>query len=236
MNEAELKHTILNKLMFVPSATYGELHAVTGNHDLFNYHLRELVNRGLVAKEKSTYSLTGQGRQQVALMEEDGKYQKQFKVGMFIDLFRKYKGKWQMYLYKRLKHPHYGYIGDITGKLKWGESLEDNLKRELQEELDIVPTKYDIAGMNRNLFRNETGEVVGDGVFISFYVTEWTGEPQSKNIEGEYFWHDIDDILNLEPIFREGLEFGIPKKLAYLEKTEKLIPFIVEQGADQLKY
>jgi len=222
--------------MFSSSLSYGQLHKITGNHDLFNYHLRELVSKGLVVKTDSTYSLTQHGRQQVALMEEDGQYQKQFKVGMFINLFRKHKGKWQMYLYKRLKHPHYGYIGDVTGKLCWGESLDDNLKRELMEELGIVPTKYIIAGVNRNLFRNEAGDVVGDGVFISFYVTTWTGEPKSKNMEGEYFWHDLDDVLSLEPIFREGLEYGIPKKLAYLEGKSPYSPFIVEHGADKLKY
>jgi len=236
MNDAEIRLAILNKLMFSTSISYGELQKVTENHDLFNYHLKELVAKKLVSKNASTYSLTEAGHQQVALMEEDGKYQKQFKVGMFINLFRKEKGKWQMLLYKRLKHPHLGLIGTVTGKLRWGDSLHDNLCRELEEELGVVPTTYEIIGTAREIFRNNDGEKVGDGVFFIFYVTKWTGTPNEKSIEGEYFWHDIDSILGLENIFREGFESGIPHMKQYLDDRENFSPYVVENGEDKLRF
>jgi ADP-ribose pyrophosphatase YjhB (NUDIX family) len=236
MNEAELKHAILNKLMFVPTATYSELHEITENHDLFNYHLRELVNRGLIAKEKSSYTLTTQGRQQVALMEEDGKYQKQFKVSMFINMFRKHNGKWQMYLHRRKKHPHYDYVGAITGKLKWGDSLESNMTRELQEELGVKPLKYDVVGVHREIFHDEQGERVGDGVFFVISVTEWEGVPIEKNIEGEYFWYDLDKILDLDKIFRQAFTTWLPFHKKYLRKQGKCAQQVVEEGKDLLGF
>ena len=236
MDKAELKITLLKKLMFASSLTYSELHKITDNHDLFNYHLRELVTKGLVQKKESKYSLTQPGRQQVALMEEDGMYQEQFKVSMFINIFRQHRGKWQMYLHRRKKHPHYDYIGAVTGKLHWGQSLEDNLKRELEEELTIVPINYDLVGVHREIFHDEAGAEVGDGVFFVISVTKWEGNPIKMNIEGEYFWCNIDEILKLDKIFRKAFATWIPFHKKYLENPAKFKQQVIEQGQDRLGF
>ncbi len=236
MSDMDVKTAILKRLMFADKILYSDLHKVTENHDLFNYHLRELIARGLVVKADKYYSLTEAGRQQVSLMEEDGKYQKQIKVSMFIDLVRWRNGKPQMLLYRRLKHPHYGYIGAITGKLQWGTSIAENLERELMEEIGVVPTKYSLIGLHKEIFKNEKGEVVGDGAFFVIVVTEWEGEPRLKSIEGEYFWHDIDDILNLEKIFRGGFEYGLPRLQQYLASPETATSYIFENSEDRLAY
>jgi DNA-binding HxlR family transcriptional regulator len=101
--DLDLKNKILNELMFKESTTYGELEKITDNHNLFNYHLKELQTKGLIEKQGKRYALSLEGRKVVALMEEDGKYQKQIKVSMFIDIIREVDGKHQMLLYKRLK-------------------------------------------------------------------------------------------------------------------------------------
>lgn len=234
--EAELQKKILNKLMFVQDAKYSELEALTDNHDLFNYHLRELTSRDYIEKKGSTYSLTSKGRQYVAFMEEDGQLQKQIKVGMFILLVRQNNGVTEMLLHKRLKHPHYGYIGAVSGKLKWGDSLDDNLARELKEELDVVPTEYKLTGVIREVFSDENSEKVGDGVFFEFIVEKWEGTPTEKNEEGEYFWYEIDKILELENIFRTGFEKGIPHIKKYLQDKTRNYKYLIENGTEGLKY
>jgi ADP-ribose pyrophosphatase YjhB (NUDIX family) len=236
MTETEMRKSILVKLMFSQEIKYGELQKITDNHELFNYHLKELVAKGYVAKNNSIYSLTETGKQQVALMEEDGERQKQFKVGMFINIVRKQDNKYQMLLYKRLKHPHFGYSGAVTGKLKWGDSLKENLARELDEELKIVPTQFKNIGVVRETFLNEMGEKVNDGVFFVFAVTKWEGTPAEKSEEGEYYWHDIDNILNLKKIFRLGFERGLPYLEKYLKEPESFSQYILENGEDKLGF
>jgi len=240
-SQTDLQQKILNKLMFTTGCRYGELQRVTDNHDLFNYHLKELLQKELILKQKLAdsninYALTEKGRQLVALMEEDGQIQKQIKVGMFIDLIRKEKGNYQMLLHKRLKHPHYGYSGAVTGKLKWGQSLEENLKRELMEEIRVVPLHYQIIGTVRELFRNEQQEIVGDGVYFVMVVDDWVGKVNYKSIEGEYYWHDIDRILELNKIFRTGFEKGLPYLNWYLVEGKDSKPYIIENGSEGLKY
>jgi ADP-ribose pyrophosphatase YjhB (NUDIX family) len=236
LNDLDLRNSILKELMFKKNSSFSELEKITDNHDLFTYHLRELQTKGFVVKKDKCYELTQIGRQSVAFMEEDGKYQKQIKVSMFIDLIRVVNGKYQMLLYKRLKHPHYGFIGAVTGKLKWGDTLEENLKRELDEELGIVPLEYTNIGVAREIFRDELGEKVGDGVFFIFVVTKWRGVPAESSIEGEYFWCDIDEILNLDKIFRSGFENGLPKIKEFLKSRESFSPYIIENGTDKLEF
>lgn len=236
MTDIDLKNKILNTLMFKEETLYSELEKITDNHDLFNYHLKDLINKGLVEKENNKYRLSISGRQTVALMEEDGKYQKQYKVGMFINLIRKVNGKKQILLYRRLKHPHFGYVGSVSCKLTWGSSLTENLKRELFEELGIELVKYEIIGVNHELFQNEKGELVGDGIFFVSVVTEWKGEPAEKSIEGDYFWCDIDNVFEVENLFKESMQQRIPEILKYLENPDTYQRFVFENGFEKCNF
>jgi ADP-ribose pyrophosphatase YjhB (NUDIX family) len=233
-----IRKLILSRLMLASEAKYSELQKDITNHDLFNYHLRELQKNGYVTKNNNgCYVLTPMGRQQVALMEEDGSSQKPFKVGLFISLIRRKGNSYQMYLFTRLKHPHYGYSGDITGKLKWGDSLQVNLQRELEEELGIQATKFDMLGVFKKTFRDEGGRIMGEGVYFQFVVTEFVGTPANKSPEGEYFWCDLDKILSHKEIFRETLELSLPKIRQYLTRNQAPIEqFVIEQGPEKLKY
>lgn len=234
--QTELQKAILNKLMFSLGLKYSELHEVTDNHDLFNYHLRYLHEKGYIEKKDNLYILTAEGRKYVGFMEEDGKIQEKFKVGMFIDIVRKVNNKTELLLFKKLKHPHYGYIGTVSGKLKWGENIETNLKRELKEELNIEPLKWDIIGVVKEIMLNEKYEKVCDAVFFIVTVTEFVGEPELKGIEGEYFWYDIDEILKLDKIFKKGFEKGLPPLKEYLKNHDEYKPYIIENVSDPLVY
>jgi 8-oxo-dGTP pyrophosphatase MutT (NUDIX family) len=114
--------------------------------------------------------------------------------------------------------------------------MQSNLERELQEELQIVPKEFANIGVVREVFRNEQGEKVGDGVFFVIVVTKWEGEPAEKSEEGEYFWCDIDKIMSLEKIFRTGFERGLPKLKEYLQNPKKFSSYIFENDFDNLGF
>lgn len=77
------------------------------------------------------------------------------------------------------------------------ESLEEALKREILEELGVIPTMFkslsneNIPGINNNLLR-------------PFIVTAWTGEVPQKVLDKEdphpLEWVEIDRALDLLPI------------------------------------
>ena len=126
---------ILKNLMFKKSSSYSEIQPEGTDHDLFNYHLKELMSKGFIEKIGSDYELSQKGRNLVSLMEEDSSLQKQFKVGVYISMTRKNtEGNYELLLYRRLKHPHYGIVGTVSGKVKVGETLIETVKRELLEQ------------------------------------------------------------------------------------------------------
>lgn len=233
---SEMQIEILRQVMFGNKMSYSDIHEITENHDLFNYHLRELVKSEYLSKDSGIYSLAKKGKQFVSHMEEDGTSQKQFKVSMFIDLIRREKGKYQMLLHRRLKHPHYGYIGAVTGKLKWGQCIKDNVSRELEEELDISVNEMKVIGVVREIFKNKEMELVGDGVFFVIVVEKWEGDIPEKGEEGEYFWCDIDKILELDRIFKKGFEVGLPHLERYLKNRKEYAPYVIENGTEGLEY
>lgn len=102
--------------------------------------------------------------------------------------------------------------GAINGK---GENLEDALKREMIEELGIVPVKFelltdeDIPGLHKNILK-------------PFVVTSWQGEiPKFILDKKDPFpleWIEIDKALNVLPI--ESTKKIIEVLKNYLLKTK----------------
>ena len=54
---------ILRELMFHKNMSYTTLSEACKDHDLFNYHLKELSNKGYILKNNRGYALTDQGKE-----------------------------------------------------------------------------------------------------------------------------------------------------------------------------
>lgn len=82
------------------------------------------------------------------------------------------------------------------GAINQFEELEEALKREMREELGIVPTKFelltneDIPGLNNNILK-------------PFVVTSWEGSVPKYILDKEdpfpLIWVDINKAINLLP-------------------------------------
>ncbi len=88
----------------------------------------------------------------------------------------------QIYITQRLTGKDFAqYFEFPGGKIETGESPEDTLIRELQEEIDITPLQY-------QLFHQFSFEYPQKHIDFYFYqVTQWQGMPFGK--EGQQgFW------------------------------------------------
>lgn len=81
----------------------------------------------------------------------------------------------------------------LGGKAEQGETTERALSRELGEEIEIVPIRF------------EPFEVLGDNgdrgaaLYHFFVVTSWDGEPTLANHEhSELRWFDLREARNLD--------------------------------------
>lgn len=196
---------ILRTLLFTSDARFSELNTTKISNDHFTFHINQLVELDLIIKnDNKKYQLTQQGKEFANRMDTDNaKVEKQAKVAVLLVVVRKNQKKTEYLIQKRLKQPFYGFYGSITGKVKWGESLQTAAEREFMEE----------TGLH--------GRAIAKGVV---HVTEYSTE---KNLlEDKFFFiHSVD---NLSGKLIENFEGGMNswKTEAEIKKLSNVFPLL----------
>lgn len=154
-----------------------------------NYHLKKLLEVGFVTKKRTVYSLTDIGKDYFNLMDEETDLiEKQPKTSIIIHGIRKRKGKVEHLLVKRLRQPYYGKVGRVTGKVRFGEKLQEAAARELLEETGLTAKTFELEEIYRKIRKREDGTWVQDVIFYIFFVTGFSGKFISKTPYQENFW------------------------------------------------
>jgi len=194
---------ILSKVRFFEAgARYSQLQIKEIENDLFNYHLQKLVKDGYLAKGSEVYRLTELGKSVVTnIDEEDNKAEENYKVSVYMCLVMERK----VLLYRRKKHPQYGYVGLPSGKMKYGERIVDAAARELLEETGLR-AEFKIVGNLRQIRKNSSGKVIEDGVFYVCFADGYRGQFGREGKEGEFFWAGLDEVAGMEKLFRPSVE------------------------------
>ncbi|HEY1074642.1 MAG TPA: NUDIX domain-containing protein, partial [Patescibacteria group bacterium] len=133
---------ILRELLYKPEARFSELNVTNLTSDHFNFHIQQLIHAALVEKsEGAKYKLTSSGKEFANRFDTDTPnnitIEKQAKIGVAVCCVDTQDGEIKYLLQQRLKQPYYGYWGCMTGKIKWGESVYETAKRELEEEMGV---------------------------------------------------------------------------------------------------
>jgi DNA-binding HxlR family transcriptional regulator len=136
---------ILNHLLLVPSARFSDIQRTLNlDSDYVTFHLNALVKAGYVKKAESNYSLTPQGKEYSNRMDTDEQViekQPKLSIALIVE-----NNNGQFLAQQRLKQPYYGYWGRPTGKIRWGETMEQAAARELLEETGLTAT-WRITGL-----------------------------------------------------------------------------------------
>lgn len=200
--ESDIQRKILSKIRFFgQGAKYSDLKVEKVENDLFNYHLKQLVAKNYLLKEKNLYFLTTKGKSLVTnIDEEDLKTPPTYKVSVYMVLLT--DGK--VLLYKRLKHPQYGYTGLPSGKIRFGENILATAKRELNEETGLI-ADFEIVGNLRQIRKNAEGEVIEDGVFYVCLADKFTGTLIKESKEGNFFWNAVSDVVKIDKLFKPSV-------------------------------
>lgn len=131
----KLQRTIIRRLLASPALRYAQIKPKLTEGNLFSYHLRKLIQDGLVAKDKESgqYSLTSNGKLFVdRLSMETLTPRIQPKIVNMLIIKNK---KHEYLVYKRKRIPFIGKIGFPHGKIHLGESVFAAAHRELKEKI-----------------------------------------------------------------------------------------------------
>lgn len=134
-----LQQSILVKLMHHPGLNFNALWDKNGESNTFAYHLKSLVETGLVEKKDEGYFLTTQGKTYVTHLDgATGKTTNKPVVCSFILGYIPEENK--ILINIRKKEPFYDYLGISGGKIEFGSSPLETAQKELLEETGLHGT------------------------------------------------------------------------------------------------
>jgi 8-oxo-dGTP pyrophosphatase MutT (NUDIX family) len=219
LNQAQT--SILRELLFRPQAGYAELQKPTGlGSDHFNFHIKRLVELGLVAKTKDgQYKLSTAGKEYSNKLDTDtNTVERQPKIAVIIITERlNAAGETEYLFHQRLKNPWYAYWGFPTGKVKWGESLFETSARELLEETGLEGNHEWLGIYHERAYLDDSDQAVEDKIFNVIHCTNTTGVLVEDFEGGHNEWLTHTQILSLPKKYQSWeTEFGFLKKSGVL--------------------
>jgi 8-oxo-dGTP diphosphatase len=180
---------ILKKLATTPSARFHELNVPFLESEHMNYHLQKLVDIGLVIKTNGEYALSNFGKDYANLMDDEVVHlEKQPKTSVLLRVVREVEGEIQHLLCRRLKHPYFGKVGRLSGKVQFGETLVEAARRELFEETGLTADNPILEHIYHKLRTDENGRCVQDVLFYRYLIVNPAGTLIETTDVQENFW------------------------------------------------
>lgn len=195
LNKIQIK--ILTNILRSEGLKYSQARPKTIENDLYNYHLKFLVKKGFVIKRINKYVLTIKGKKFVQRLDASGNIKEYFRFSVLPYTVRIENGKKEILLHKRKRHPYYGDIGTVSGKVNLGEKIEDAAARKLKEETNLG-CKFKFIGVLREIRRSKDKEIIEDTLYHVCYGENPNGELIKMNKFGEHFWDTFDNALKYQ--------------------------------------
>jgi ADP-ribose pyrophosphatase YjhB (NUDIX family) len=202
-----VQYEILKVLLFKPEARFSELNTTELTNDHFNFHVKTLLNWGLIAKlDSGKYILTDMGKEFANRFDTDNNtIERQPKLTMSIICIKIENGVKKYLLQQRLKQPFFGYYGGVTGKIKWGETVQEGAARELLEETGLT-ADLTLVGITHRMDNKNDGETQEDKYFFAFRGENVRGNFTEEFEGGKNFWFSYEELIKLDKLFRGMLE------------------------------
>lgn len=196
-----LQMSILKNLTYTQRLKFSELkEKIKVNNTHLSYHLKALLNLGLIKKEGDSYSLTKQGKVFVSHLDKDNlMIEKLPKVVSLVIAEKVEAGKTKLLIQKRTKEPMYGFSGFVAGKVKQGELAIEAAERELVEETGLEADFKHKFVLHEILYHKEK-DIKFDGVLCVFLATNVRGDMINTK-EGENKWVSEKEFYKISPKF-----------------------------------
>lgn len=198
---------ILRELLLANTLNFSALTRSTGlTSDHANFHVKQLLENGFVEHVPKTYGeyrLTRKGKEYANRMDTDeNKIEKQPKLSVVLVVVN---DKGEHLQQERLKQPYYGYWGHPTGKIRWGETMEEAGARELMEETGLTADLTPL-GFFHKLDYDNNGDMLEDKYLCLIYGTNPRGELKEYSDGQRNVWLSDEEFEKKEKRFGNAEE------------------------------
>lgn len=204
---------ILRSLLFHPERKFSEL-APGVPSDQLSFHIKRLVELSLIQKSGEGYTLTTAGKEYANRFDTDPArmaIERQPKVGVLVICVAKDSKETRYLVQQRLKQPYYGFYGFMTGKVRWGETIEETATRELEEETGLQ-AKLTLVAIKHKMDYAPTGTLLEDKFFFVFRGENASGKLIEQFEGGRNVWLTREEIMKLPDLFD-----GVSDAFAFVE-------------------
>lgn len=218
---------ILTHLLKTNGAKYTSMRPVEVENDLFYYHLKFLLDAGLIYKADGLYFLSEKGKKLVTddvPIDAAGEIYNLFRVNTLSCVLKKVDGKLKILSQMRKCHPFYGNIGIIGGPVNKGFTIEESASHQVKKETGM-DVQFKEAGLIRHLRYTSSGDLFSDHFHHVCVAVITEGEPEADNDFGVHFWSDIETAIKFEQHSSQG-SLTLVEYLKKLSESEvEAIPY-----------
>jgi ADP-ribose pyrophosphatase YjhB (NUDIX family) len=150
------------------------------------YHLKAVLDEGLIKKAGTLYKLTAQGKQLVDRMSM-GEFRERIQPKIVTLIVCRRDDDGSYLLYRRGRQPFLGKVGFPYGKIHLGERVEDAAKRELKEKTGLTAPVLTYRG-DVYITVHDEEELVTHMLCHVFFGANPTGTLTRNSQIGECFW------------------------------------------------
>ena len=222
---------ILAKLANAPKLRFSELQIYNLESEHMNYHLQKLIEIGLVIKLDNHYLLTNLGKDYANTLDDEFKnVEKQPKTSVLLYVVKEVDGKHYQLVSRRLKHPYFGKVGRLTGKVQFGETISDAAKRELYEETGLITRNPILETVYHKLRHDQNNTCVQDVIFYRFFINDTTGVLIPNTPWQDNIWISREGFENS---FENNSELDFFEDYKFTERTEPTPFQFIETVAEE---
>jgi ADP-ribose pyrophosphatase YjhB (NUDIX family) len=218
----------LSKLKNAEKLRYSELQPAKVANDLFNYHLQQLVKKGLVERLADGYMLSAAGIKHVAdPYLQNSAITSLFKINVITIASRVVNGKIEILNQIRKSNPSYGKVGVMGGVVLKGELIEPAATRKFKQETGL-DAKFRLLGMERRTMYKDR-ELFSDLIFPITYSNKVSGELEEQTKFGQNLWVPIDQAVKNESDEFDSIKSIITVLKAIKNNKIAKLPFFFDE-------
>lgn len=190
---SHIQNQILTLLLRSNGLSYSECIPAEVDKDLFNYHFKFLQDKGYVEKIDDRYFLTDFGKKYVQQLDAMGQFKSYFRFSVLAYVKTVVDKNECVLMHKRSRHPYFGDIATVSGKVLYGESIETAAGRKLKEETGLECSNFKLVGVNRKIRKDKDEKIIEDTLYHCCFGSDPSGKLISDNEFGENSWMTFRD-------------------------------------------